>query len=89
MKNEEMETLLISLAHYCSTLIFRCVLASRCYLLNVAAIYQMLRLFIKCRCNLLCQRHGLAVPRAGDRSYAMGSIHGWSRSRLTYVTGGC
>ena len=38
------------------------------------------------RCT--CQRHGLAVPRAGDRSYVTGSIHGWSRSHLTYVTGG-
>ena len=39
-KNEEMETLLISLAYYRSTLIFRCTLAKRrCYLLNVAANY--------------------------------------------------
>ena len=37
----------------------------------------------------LCQRHGLAVPRAGDRSYVTGSIRGWSRSHLTYLTGGC
>ena len=37
----------------------------------------------------VCQRHGLAVPRAGDRSYETGSIRGWSRSHLTYVTGGC
>ena len=37
----------------------------------------------------LCQRHGLAVPRAGDRSYVTGLIRGWSRSHLTYVTGGC
>ena len=36
-----------------------------------------------------CQRHGLAVPRAGDRSYVTGSIRGWSRSQLTYLTGGC
>ena len=35
------------------------------------------------------QRHGLAVPRAGDRSYVAGSIRGWSRSHLTYITGGC
>ena len=35
-----------------------------------------------------CQRHGLAVPRAGDRSYVAGSIRGWSRSHLTYITGG-
>ena len=35
------------------------------------------------------QWHGLAVPRAGDRSYVMGSIRGLSRSHLTYVTGGC
>ena len=35
------------------------------------------------------QRHGLAVPRAGDRSYVTGSIHGWSRSHLTYISGGC
>ena len=34
------------------------------------------------------QRHGLAVPRAGDRSYVTGSIHGWSRSYLAYMTGG-
>ena len=37
----------------------------------------------------VCQRHGLAVPRAGDRSYVTGSIRGWSQSRLTYLTGGC
>ena len=36
-----------------------------------------------------CQRHGLAVPRAGERSYVTGSIRGWSRSHLTYMTGGC
>ena len=36
-----------------------------------------------------CQRHGQAVPRAGDRSYVTGSIRGWSRSHLTYITGGC
>ena len=36
-----------------------------------------------------CQRHGLAVPRAGDRSCVTGSIHGWSRSHLTYITGDC
>ena len=34
-------------------------------------------------------RHGLAVPRAGDRSYETGSIRGWSRSHSTYLTGGC
>ena len=28
---------------------------------------------------VLRQRHGLAVPRAGYRSYVTGSIHGWSR----------
>ena len=34
-------------------------------------------------------RHGLAVPRAGDRSYVTGSIRGWSRSHhSTYLTGG-
>ena len=38
---------------------------------------------------IYCQRHGLAVPRAGDRSYVTGSIRGWSRSHLTYLTGGC
>ena len=39
-KDEEMETLLISLAYYRSTLIFRCTLAKRrCYLLNVTVIY--------------------------------------------------
>ena len=39
-KNVEMETLLISLAYYRRTLIFRCTLAKRrCYLFNVAAIY--------------------------------------------------
>ena len=27
--------------------------------------------------------NGLEVPRAGDRNYVMGSIHGWSRSHLT------
>ena len=49
-----METLLISLAYYRSTLIFRCTLAKRrCYLLNVAAIYFMSLLFIKCYCYLL------------------------------------
>ena len=36
-----------------------------------------------------CQRHGLAVPRAGDRFFVTGSIRGWSRSHLTYLTGGC
>ena len=36
----------------------------------------------------ICQRHGLAVPRAGDRSYVTGSIGGWSRSHLTHITGG-
>ena len=41
------------------------------------------------RRNTASQRHGLAVPRAGDRSYVMGSIHGWSLSHLTYITGGC
>ena len=35
------------------------------------------------------QRHGLAAPRAGDRSCVTGSIRGWSRSQLTYITGGC
>ena len=30
----------------------------------------------------LCQRHSLAVPRAGDRSLVTGSIHGWSRSHF-------
>ena len=45
-----MDTLLISLACYRSTLIFRCTLAKhRCYLLNVAAVYSMLLLFIKYR----------------------------------------
>ena len=33
-----------------------------------------------------CQRHGLAVPRASDRFYVTGSIRGWNRSHLTYVT---
>ena len=28
---------------------------------------------------------GLAVARAGDRSYVTGLIHGWSRSHLTYI----
>ena len=37
----------------------------------------------------LCQRHGLAVPRVGDRSYVTGSICCWSLSYLTYATGGC
>ena len=32
---------------------------------------------------------GLAVPRAGDKSYVTGFIPGWSRSRSTYVPGGC
>ena len=32
------------------------------------------------------QRHGLTVPRAGERSYVTGSIRGWSRSHLTYIT---
>ena len=42
-KNEEMETLFISLAYRRNTLIFRRTLAKRrCYLLNAA-------LFIKCR----------------------------------------
>ena len=31
-----------------------------------------------------CQRHGLAVSRADYRFYMTGSIHGWSRSHLTY-----
>ena len=35
------------------------------------------------------QRHAPAAPRAGDRSYVTGSIHGWSRSHLAYVAGGC
>ena len=35
------------------------------------------------------QQYGLAVPRAGDRSYVTGSIRGWSRSQLTYLMGGC
>ena len=39
--------------------------------------------------TFFCQRHGLAVPRAGDRSYVTGSVRGWSRSHLTYITGGC
>ena len=30
-------------------------------------------------------RHGLAVPRAGDKFYATGSIYGWRTSRLTYL----
>ena len=30
-------------------------------------------------------RHGLAVPRAGDKFYATGSIYGWRPSRLTYL----
>ena len=33
--------------------------------------------------SAVCQRRGLAVPRTGNRSYVMGSIHGWSRSHLT------
>ena len=39
--------------------------------------------------QISCQRHGLAVPRAGDRSYVTGSINSWSRSHLTHVTGVC
>ena len=53
-KNEEMETLLVSLAYYRSTLIFRCTLAERrCYLLNVAATHEMALLFSKYHCYLL------------------------------------
>ena len=36
---------------------------------------------------IICQRHGLVIPHAGSRSYVTGSIHGWSRSHLTYYTG--
>ena len=32
---------------------------------------------------IICVRRGLAVPRAGDRSYVASSIHGWSRSHST------
>ena len=39
--------------------------------------------------GLACQRHDLAVTRAGDRSYVTGSIRGWSRSHWTYIPGGC
>ena len=35
------------------------------------------------------QQNDLVVRRANYRSYATGSIHGWSRSHLTYVQGGC
>ena len=31
-----------------------------------------------------CSIRGLMVPRAGDRSFVTGSIHGGSRSHLTY-----
>ena len=34
---------------------------------------------------IAAQRQGLAVPRAGDRSYMTGSIRGWSRLHLTYT----
>ena len=37
----------------------------------------------------LTQQHGLAVHRAADRSYVKGSIRGWSRSHLSYITRGC
>ena len=36
-----------------------------------------------------CQRHDLAVLRAGNRSYVSGSILGCSRSHLTYLSGDC
>ena len=32
---------------------------------------------------VVCQRYGLAVPRAGDKPYVTGSIRGCSRSHLT------
>ena len=39
----------------------------------------------------LILRHGpaLEAPRAGHRFYVTGSIHGWSRSLLTHIPGGC
>ena len=63
--------------------------------LNSSVYYFMLTFgfslctIILLRLSLVQQRHGLAVPRAGDRSYVTGSIRGWSRSQLTYLTGGC
>ena len=35
------------------------------------------------------RRHGQAVPRAGCRTYRTGSIHGWRRSHLPCIPGGC
>ena len=37
----------------------------------------------------LQKRCGLAAPRTGDRSYMTGFVRSWSRSHLTYVSGGC
>ena len=34
--------------------------------------------------NQIRWQHGLAVQRSGNRPYVTGSIHGWSRSHLTY-----
>ena len=42
-----------------------------------------------CDEEYLYLQHGLAVLRAGDRSYVTILIRGWSRLRLTYITSGC
>ena len=45
-------------------------------------------MFLHCK-KIDCRAtQGLAVPRAGDRSYETSSIRGRSRSHLTYVTDG-
>ena len=49
--------------------------------------------FIVSCCNVVVLgkflRNDLVIPRAGYRSYVTGSIHGWSRSHLTCISGGC
>ena len=40
-------------------------------------------------CAVICQQHGLAVPRADNRSYVTGSIRGCSQSHLPCMSGGC
>ena len=45
--------------------------------------------FVKDNALARSQRQGLAVPRAGGRSYVTGSILGWNRSHLTYIPDGC
>ena len=48
---------------------------------NVTHFHAQVRHFFILNSSI-CQRHGLAVPGTGWRSYEVGLIHGWNRSHL-------